>query len=165
MTYYATTHTPVGPILLVGTGEVLQGIYWQAYHSKPAIQAAWQEHTAPFAPVLDQLADYFAGRRTRLDIPYQIEGTPFQRRVWQELTKIEFGQTRSYLSLAQAIGLPEAVRAVGAAIGQNPLAIIVPCHRVIASDGKLTGFAGGLEAKRRLLEHEGALPRPPLTLL
>ncbi len=165
MIYYTTSQTPAGAVLLTGDGQTLHGIHWEVYWNKPVIQPEWTADAAPFALVLHQLEEYFAGQRTRFDIQYQAQGTAFQRRIWQELIQINYGQTRSYLQMAQAIGLPEAVRAVGAAIGQNPLSIIVPCHRVIASNGKLTGYAGGLEAKRFLLEHEGVLPKPQPTLL
>ena len=99
----------------------------------------------------------FSGRRRRFDLPLDLRGTDFQKRCWQELLKIPYGETRSYAEIARAIGNPAAVRAVGLANGQNPIAIIVPCHRVIGSDGSLTGYGGGLETKRKLLELEGAL--------
>ena len=112
------------------------------------------EKTAPYAR---QLEEYFAGRRRQFDLPLDLHGTEFQKRCWQELLKIPYGETRSYADVARAIGNPSAVRAVGLANGQNPIAIIVPCHRVIGSDGSLTGYGGGLETKRKLLELEGAL--------
>lgn len=105
-----------------------------------------------------QIEEYFAGQRRDFDLEVDGEGTDFQRLVWHELTKIPYGATCSYGDIAQAIGRPAAVRAVGAANGRNPIPIVVPCHRVIGADGSLTGFGGGLEAKRRLLELEGALP-------
>jgi methylated-DNA-[protein]-cysteine S-methyltransferase len=118
-----------------------------------------------------QLAEYFAGARTAFELPLRLEGTPFQRAVWAALLEIPFGETRSYSAIARALGRPTAVRAVGAANGRNPLAIIVPCHRVIGAGGALTGYAGGLARKRWLLAHEAArgestdqsfqLPFPP----
>jgi methylated-DNA-[protein]-cysteine S-methyltransferase len=104
-----------------------------------------------------QLADYFAGKRREFDLPLAFEGTDFQKLVWQQLLTIPYGQMISYQDLAKEIGKPDAVRAVGAANGQNPIAIIAPCHRVIGSDGHLTGYGGGLWRKEWLLKHEGAL--------
>ena len=103
-----------------------------------------------------QLSEFFARERTRFDFPLDPKGTPFQRAVWNELLNIPFGETRSYLQIAKAIGRPTATRAVGAANGANPIPLIIPCHRVIGSNGKLTGYGGGLERKRWLLAHEGA---------
>ena len=108
-------------------------------------------------PCVKQLEEYFAGERRRFDLPLDLRGTDFQQRCWQALLKIPYGETRSYADIARAIGQPSAVRAVGLANGQNPVAIVVPCHRVIGSDGSLTGYGGGLEIKRKLLELEGAL--------
>lgn len=104
-----------------------------------------------------QIVEYFEGSRQEFDLPVALEGTEFQRQVWQELRSIQFGQTVSYGDLARSIGKPRAVRAVGAANGGNPVSIIVPCHRVIGSDGGLTGYGGGLERKEWLLKHEGGL--------
>jgi methylated-DNA-[protein]-cysteine S-methyltransferase len=101
-----------------------------------------------------QLGEYFAGTRTRFDLPLEARGSEFEKKVWRALEKIPYGKTRSYLDLAKAIGSPKACRAVGAANGRNPLPIVVPCHRVIGADGKLTGFAGGIEKKAKLLDHE-----------
>jgi methylated-DNA-[protein]-cysteine S-methyltransferase len=116
-------------------------------------------------PILEQAAreleEYFDGRRREFTVPVEPEGTEFQLNVWAGLTRIPYGATWSYAQLAQAIGKPQAVRAVGAANGANPIGIIIPCHRVIGSDGSLTGFGGGLPLKRRLLELEGALPAEP----
>lgn len=104
--------------------------------------------------VLRQFAEYFSGKRQAFDLPYFATGTPFQLMVWEELLKIPYGETRSYWELAEAIGKPKAARAVGNALNANPVAIIIPCHRVIASGGKLGGFGGGTELKRQLLELE-----------
>ena len=104
-----------------------------------------------------QLAEYFAGKRRRFDLPLDLHGTEFQRRVWHALLRIEPGRTASYGDVARAIGSPRAVRAVGAAVGRNPVGVIVPCHRVLGSDGSLTGYAGGLHRKRALLQIEGVL--------
>lgn len=111
-----------------------------------------------------QLDEYFAGTRTAFDLPLRAAGTTFQRQAWQALCAIPFGETRSYAQQARAVGRPTATRAIGAANGRNPIAIIVPCHRVIGSDGSLTGYAGGETVKRWLLNHEGAQKRAQLAL-
>lgn len=105
-----------------------------------------------------QLRAYFDGKLRSFDLPLDMQGTEFQKRVWAELERIPYGKTRSYMQVAVAVGAPHAVRAVGAANGANPVPIVVPCHRVIGSDGKLTGYGGGLPLKKRLLELEGAIP-------
>jgi len=112
--------------------------------------------------VAEQLAEYFAGERREFELPIAPRGTGFQERVWQALVAIRFGETRSYRELAQAIGRPAASRAVGTANAKNPISIIVPCHRVIAASGELTGYAGGLPAKRWLLDHEARIGRAEL---
>jgi methylated-DNA-[protein]-cysteine S-methyltransferase len=109
---------------------------------------------------VSQLRAYFAGQLRRFDLPLDMRGTDFQLRVWRELERIPYGETRSYLEIAEAIGAPRAVRAVGAANGANPIPIVVPCHRVIGSSGKLVGYGGGLPLKKRLLQLEGALALP-----
>ena len=116
--------------------------------------ASWQESDAPFAAVREQLAEYFAGERQEFDVPLKLAGTPFQQRVWRELVRIPFGTTITYAELARRIGQPTASRAVGHANGRNPISILVPCHRVIGADGKLTGYAGGVEKKQWLLAWE-----------
>jgi methylated-DNA-[protein]-cysteine S-methyltransferase len=122
--------------------------------------AAWgpEEPTPVLEAALDQLAAYFAGDLKEFDLPLAAVGTPFQQRVWAELVKIPYGQTWSYLDVAQRLGDPKAVRAVGLANGRNPIAIVVPCHRVIGANGKLTGYAGGLWRKERLLSLERGEP-------
>ena len=107
-----------------------------------------------------QLTEYFAGKRTQFDLPIEPRGTQFQKKIWQALREIPFGQTRSYLDLAKAAGSPRAARAVGAATGKNPLSIVVPCHRVIGADGRLNGFAGGVETKAKLLALEASALEP-----
>jgi len=145
--------------MLVGDGDNLRAAYWTVYRYVPTPHPDWVEDWTKFHVVLTQLTEYFNGERQQFDILLQPEGTNFQKEVWRELTKIKYGRTKAYHEIAHAIGRPNAARAVGAAIGRNPLSIIVPCHRVVASDGNLTGFAGGIENKRFLLEHEGALPK------
>ncbi|MCA8974064.1 MAG: methylated-DNA--[protein]-cysteine S-methyltransferase [Planctomycetes bacterium] len=122
---------------------------------------AWTDGTD--SPARRQLAEYFAGRRREFELPLAPRGTPFQLEVWAALRTIPFGSTCSYADIAARIGRPNAVRAVGAANGRNPIAIIVPCHRVIGRDGSLTGYAGGLDRKRRLLQHERTVPGPKPT--
>jgi methylated-DNA-[protein]-cysteine S-methyltransferase len=137
----------IGPLWLVATERGLCGIHWK-------------RQTAPLgdSPVLDQaereLEEYFAGRRKRFDVVLDVTGTAFQQSVWRELARIPYGETRSYAQIAQRVGSPRAVRAVGTANGRNPVSIIVPCHRVIASSGKLAGYAGGLSVKETLLALE-----------
>jgi len=146
--------TPVGTLTLVERDGALAGCYLENYTPPKA------EHRS--SPLLErakqQLDEYFAGKRDDFDLPLELDGTDFQRAVWKALTQIPFGQTRSYADIAKAIGRPNAVRAVGAANGANPVAVIVPCHRVIGSDGSLTGYGGGLPRKKWLLAHENRLP-------
>jgi methylated-DNA-[protein]-cysteine S-methyltransferase len=117
--------------------------------------AASPSVVGPLREAVRQLAEYFAGDRRKFDLPLRLEGTDFQRRVWQVLTEIPYGETWSYGQLAQRIGNPKGCRAVGLANGRNPISILVPCHRVIGADGSLTGYGGGVERKRWLLAHEG----------
>lgn len=141
--------SPVGSLVLVADDEGLLSIdLW----GRPALVPAGR--SATLAEAERQLTEWFAGERTRFELPLCPEGTPFQRRVWEALCAIPYGETRSYGEIARAIDAPSAVRAVGGANRRNPLPIVVPCHRVIGADGALTGFAGGLETKRWLLSHE-----------
>jgi methylated-DNA-[protein]-cysteine S-methyltransferase len=160
MRYRTTTMaSPVGTLTLVASGRGLAAILWE--DDDPARVPLGDVHATPDDAVLvetaRQLDDYFARRRTRFDLPLAPIGTDFQKAVWDALCAIPYGETRSYADVARAIGRPTATRAVGAATGRNPISIVVPCHRVIGSSGALTGFAGGLTAKRRLLALEGAL--------
>ena len=146
--------SPIGRLRLLAADGALVAVLLPDDPGPPAPEA-------PRDPVLErargQLAEYFAGARTAFDLPLRPAGTAFQREVWAVLQAIPFGETRSYANVARAVGRPAAVRAVGAANGRNPLAIVVPCHRVIGSGGALTGYAGGLDRKRWLLAHEGAI--------
>lgn len=156
MKIYAYTDSPLGQILMVADGDALHGLYFvgQKYERQP--DAGWVE--SPDDALLNrtaaQLAEYFAGERTHFDLPLALEGSAFQRRVWQALTEIPAGKTVTYGSIARAIGAADSVRAAAAAIGRNPVSIVVPCHRVIGNNGTLTGYAGGLERKRALLALE-----------
>jgi methylated-DNA-[protein]-cysteine S-methyltransferase len=153
-TLYAFIDSPLGRLRLVARAGALVGLQLPVERHP----VAWTGDERPDDPLLAaaaaQMAEYFAGRRTTFDLPLQAEGTPFQREVWRTLLRIPFGATWSYGQLAAAIGKPSASRAVGAANGRNPIAIIIPCHRVIGADGSLTGYGGGEPAKRWLLDHE-----------
>ena len=146
--------SPIGPLTLTKRGRALTGLHMEMQRHPPSDTAAWERDDGAFDDVIDQLESYFAGSLQRFDLPIELHGTPFQRRVWAGLQDIPFGSTSSYGALAQRIGKPGASRAVGLANGRNPIAIIVPCHRVIGADGTLTGYGGGLDRKRWLLDHE-----------
>ena len=153
---YKRVASPVGTLTVVATDAGLAAILWEnerPHRVRLDIEAEDARH-----PVLveaeRQLAEYFSGRRKRFALKLDVSGTPFQRKVWNALLTIPFGETRSYAQIAKQIGHPSAARAVGAANGRNPLSIVAPCHRVIGSTGALTGFAAGLDLKARLLAHE-----------
>jgi O-6-methylguanine DNA methyltransferase len=154
MTYYTFTDTPAGRLLLTHNGEKITGIYWLIFKRAPRIDNSWIENGNIFKEALRQLDEYFAGKRQSFDLPYALHGAPFQIDVWHELETIPFGTTRSYQDIATAVGRPKAVRAVGTAIGSNPIVIAVPCHRVLTSLGTIGGYAGGEAAKMRLLQLE-----------
>jgi len=161
VTVHAFHPTPIGRLLLVGEpdgagGTRLAGIYMEQHRHGPVVDPSWAEDAAAFGEVARQLDEYFDGSRTTFDLPLAPAGTPFQRRVWDELTRIPRGTTVTYGELATRAGHPGAARAVGAAVGRNPISIVVPCHRVVGSDGTLTGYAGGLGRKAYLLALEGA---------
>ncbi|MES2561790.1 MAG: methylated-DNA--[protein]-cysteine S-methyltransferase [Pseudomonadota bacterium] len=152
--YYATLPSPIGELMLISDGSAMTGLYMQNDKHAARRAVAVRDDTQLSAS-LEQLRAYFAGQLQRFDLPIKAEGTPFQQRVWAALCDIPYGETISYGELARRIGQPTASRAVGLANGQNPISIIVPCHRVIGADGTLTGYGGGLERKRWLLAHEG----------
>lgn len=157
MIRYRPIPTPLGPLFATAVGGSLTGLYFEGGRHAPPISPSWVEdkqHRA-LAECARQLADYFSGRRRDFDLPMAPSGTPFQVRVWREIARIPYGETISYAELARRAGAPGSARAAGAATGRNPLSIVVPCHRVVASGGALTGYAGGLERKARLLEIEG----------
>jgi methylated-DNA-[protein]-cysteine S-methyltransferase len=153
-TYYTYIDSPLGRICLEGDGDFLTGLHMPDHKHWSGIDPSWQQTDSPFVTIRDQLTEYFAGERQQFDVPLKLTGTPFQNRVWQELARIPFGETITYAELARRIGRPTAFRAVGHANGQNPISIIVPCHRVVATSGQLTGYGGGLPNKQWLLEHE-----------
>jgi methylated-DNA-[protein]-cysteine S-methyltransferase len=155
---YTTFDSPIGELLLSGDGHALHGLYMQEGRTAAAIQPDWQEDDEAFADARGQLDEYFYGRRTDFDLQLALEGSSFQRRVWRALQDIPYGETISYGEQARRLGPPATPRNVGATNGRNPISIIVPCHRVVGSDGSLTGYGGGLERKRLLLDLEaGAL--------
>ncbi|MGH9654345.1 MAG: methylated-DNA--[protein]-cysteine S-methyltransferase [Bryobacteraceae bacterium] len=156
MKYYTQFASLVGKLLLVADDAALTGIYFEGARDYPVDTDDGQER--PDHSILkaarQQLEEYFAGRRETFDLPLAPAGTPFQRSVWKALERIAYGETQSYGQIAQSIGSPKAVRAVGAANGANPIPIVIPCHRVIGGDGSLTGYGGGLARKRQLLALE-----------
>jgi methylated-DNA-[protein]-cysteine S-methyltransferase len=156
---YVIVPSPIGPLTLVAEDGQLAALYMDAQQHRPdddSLGAPGDPAAAPFAAAARQLADYFAGRLTEFDLPLAPAGTAFQRQVWAALRTIPYGQTWSYAQLADKVGRPTAVRAVGLANGKNPIALVIPCHRVIGSDGSLTGYGGGLDRKRFLLDLESA---------
>ena len=160
-TLFTTMDSPLGPLLLTSDGEALTGVFMVEHKHGPQIEAEWirDEQAAPLMEARRQLAAYFDGTLTQFDLRLAPSGTPFQQRVWQELRTIGFGETLSYGELARRIGSPNASRAVGLANGRNPLSIIVPCHRVIGANGKLTGYGGGIDRKATLLDFEAEVLR------
>ena len=161
-TYYHYHRTPIGELLLAGDGDHLSLLGFPNGKMKRRHDSDWSNDEAPFQVVCSQLDAYFAGELKVFDLPLMPKGTKFQEAVWQALTEIPYGETWSYGQLAAHIGKPKASRAVGAANGVNPIPVIIPCHRVIGSSGKLTGFGGGLETKQALLELEGEAIAPQL---
>jgi len=158
---YTNMESPVGPILLARVETGLTHIMFHGSKYPARIREGWRKDAAPLRDAVDQLRAYFAGERFNFDLPLAAGGTPFQKKVWAALCEIPCGETRSYGEQAASIGLPDASRAVGAANGRNPIAIVIPCHRVIGANGKLTGYAGGLNIKQALLEHEAHMIRKP----
>jgi methylated-DNA-[protein]-cysteine S-methyltransferase len=158
--------SPIGNLLLVSNGDALTGLYMSNHSGGPTPESNWTRDERAFETICALLTEYFAGSVHEFDVALAPAGTEFQKKVWRELRRIPFGETISYGELARRIGQPAASRAVGHANGQNPISIIVPCHRVIGADGTLTGYGGGLERKKWLLEHEAAakctslIPRP-----
>jgi len=151
---YTTYTSPLGIMTLQADGDGLLGAWFETQTTLPNDLGAYKENDPILTKAIKQLEEYFAGRRTTFELPISASGTDFQRRVWQALTTIPYGETCSYQDLANAIGNPKAVRAVGLANGKNPVSVIVPCHRVIGKNGKLTGYAGGVERKAKLLKLE-----------
>lgn len=162
--FYRYHDSPIGRLLLAADDTGLQQLLMEIDTKPWPIAEHWRSAGDELDKVCRQLDEYFAGRRQRFELPLAPQGTAFQQAVWQALLQIPFGQTSCYSALAAKIARPKAVRAVGAANGANPIAIIIPCHRVIGRDGSLTGYAGGLPRKALLLKLEG-VPLPEQTLL
>jgi methylated-DNA-[protein]-cysteine S-methyltransferase len=157
--FYTLEDSPIGQLLLLGDGHALHGLYMQDAPRPKAIAPGWELASTSFADVRAQLREYFAGARSAFDLELVMDGSPFEGRVWRALRDIPYGATISYGELARQIGQPSAARAVGLANGRNPISVIVPCHRVIGANGTLTGYGGGLERKRMLLELESGQAR------
>ena len=158
-TRYTEMESSIGTLVLAGHADgprlrALRLIWLPGGNGKFRPAPDWVKDARPFAETIRQLREYFAGPRDEFDLPLAPEGTEFQQEVWRAVAAIPYGETRSYGEIARQIGKADAVRAVGAANGQNPLPIVIPCHRVIGSDGRLTGYGGGLPLKKRLLELE-----------
>lgn len=152
---HTVVDSPIGELTLVGSGDVVTGLYFPHHWTRPDRTTFGPRDDSAFPAAIEQLKEYFAGQRTEFDVPMRAEGPSFDRAVWAELAKIPYGSTSTYGDLAKVVGgLPHEV---GAAVGRNPLSILVACHRVVGKDGKLTGYAGGLKRKQFLLE----LERPP----
>ena len=154
----------MGPLTLVAVDGELAGLYMTEQRHRPDGATFGPREPGALPAVVEQLDAYFAGERTVFDLPLRLDGTPFQRAVWAALREIPYGETTTYGELARRLGRPSASRAVGMANGRNPVGVIVPCHRVVGAAGDLTGYGGGLDRKRRLLDHERARVRPALPL-
>ena len=152
--YYAYTASPIGQLLLAGSADGLQVIGFPQGDKARRADSGWERYDQLFKKTARQLNEYFAGERREFELELTPEGTKFQVQVLEALRGIPYGETRTYRDIAEAVGRPKAVRAVGNANGRNPLPIVIPCHRVIGSDGSLTGFGGGIEIKRYLLDLE-----------
>jgi methylated-DNA-[protein]-cysteine S-methyltransferase len=163
MTRYKRFASPLGMLFASAAAGSITGIYFEGGRHAPAIGADWQEDPghAPLLRCAEQMVEYMVGKRRGFDLPLAPEGTDFQRRIWREIAAIGYGETITYAELARRAGSPGSSRAAGAATGRNPLSIVVPCHRVVGSDGTLTGYAGGIDRKARLLEIEGLAQEAP----
>lgn len=163
-TYVHAMPSPLGELTLLSDGTALTGLYMPSPKSAPQIDETWKRDAAPLQSAVAQLEAYFAGELLTFDIPVTSKGTAFQQRVWSALREIPYGQTRSYRDIAEHIGAPKAVRAVGLANGRNPVSIVVPCHRVVGANGSLTGYGGGLHNKQLLLDLEKRVAGEPTLL-
>lgn len=157
MTMYTYHPSPVGDLLLVGDDHTLHGLYFDKHRRGPQPGDGWRRDDDAFVKVRDQLERYFSGSGDGFDVALRPAGTPFQHEVWNELQALDYGDTTTYGAIARRINRPSAARAVGAAVGRNPISIIVPCHRVMGSSGGITGYAGGVARKHYLLELESQL--------
>ncbi|MGO4887608.1 methylated-DNA--[protein]-cysteine S-methyltransferase [Anaerobacillus sp. MEB173] len=167
--FYGEMDSPLGPLTIVSSSQGVCHIeFGSIEQTLPQLKGWLKKHFLKFElilnqeksqPVITQLQEYFSGERYQFDLSLDLVGTPFQIRVWEALQKIDYGETRSYKQLAQDIGAPKAVRAIGGANNKNPIPIIIPCHRVIGSNGAMVGYGGGLDKKEHLLEIEGSLKK------
>jgi methylated-DNA-[protein]-cysteine S-methyltransferase len=162
--YFTRTASPAGPLLLALSTRGLIKLEFDRGQPAQGDKQTWLESADALQPWLNQLTEYFDGHRQQFSLPLDLRGTDFQLQCWRALLDIPYGETRSYREIAQAIGHPHAFRAVGMSNNRNPIAIVVPCHRVIASDGTLCGYGGGLDLKRKLLDLEQSNLRPALPL-
>ena len=160
MRYYDLYESPQGQMLLVADGEGLSGVYFDGQKYLPQVESDWRRDArhAALRQAKRELAEYFGGGRKCFETALAPEGTPFQQAVWKAISAVGFGKTITYSELALHAGFPGSARAAGAATGRNPISIIVPCHRIVGSDGSLTGYAGGLDRKRALLALESGIP-------
>jgi methylated-DNA-[protein]-cysteine S-methyltransferase len=156
--FYTTIQSPVGELLLTASDAGLTGLTMEQHCGPVADVMGLRRERRRFATATEQLREYFAGDRTAFDLPLDPSGTAFQLAVWEQLRLIPFGETITYLELADRVGRPGAPRAAGLANSRNPISIVIPCHRVVGSSGALTGYGGGIDRKAWLLTHEGALP-------
>lgn len=152
--YYSHFDSPVGQLLLVGDGENIHRIDFPTTYRPVVAETSWKSDSAVFTALIDELKAYFNGDLQNFSVTLAPKGTEFQRKVWDALQQIEYGQTCTYADIAKSIGKPTASRAVGSANGRNPVSIVIPCHRVIGTNGTLTGYAGGVTTKQWLLSHE-----------
>jgi methylated-DNA-[protein]-cysteine S-methyltransferase len=154
---YTYINSPAGKILLLSDSHILTGLYFVGQKNEPTLDSQWRQDPSLdiFSRVQTQVSEYFAKKRQSFDIAYQFKiGTPFQHNVWNAITQVPYGTTLSYKELATQLGTPKSIRAVATAVGRNPLLLIVPCHRIIGSNGSLVGYAGGLQQKQNLLNLE-----------
>jgi methylated-DNA-[protein]-cysteine S-methyltransferase len=161
MIRYARYESPLGTVIAIANGDGIFSIDFVDAKYAKRIDPEWIEDpkSPPLRECMQQLAEYFAGKRRDFDLPLAPRGTSFQERVWNEIARVPYGKTISYGELAKRAGAPGQARAAGAATGRNPVGVVIPCHRIVGADGSLTGYAGGLDRKQRLLELEGVLQR------
>jgi methylated-DNA-[protein]-cysteine S-methyltransferase len=154
MTYFTEIKVPTGELLLTSDDDVVTGVYWKAYKRAPKPTSDWIKDESRFKNLIRQINEYFLGERKIFDVETKSKGTEFQKQVWKIISEIPYNKSLSYKQVAEKIGRPNAVRAVGTAVGSNPLCLVVPCQRVSTSSGKISGYAGGIESKKYLLALE-----------
>lgn len=165
MIYFSRMQSPAGLLLLAATERGLCRVQFDANVPAPANGEVWVESPEQLRPYQEELSAYFRGQLREFTLPLDLQGTPFQKRCWEALRRIPYGQTCSYAAIAEGVGSPRAFRAVGQANHNNPVAIIVPCHRVVGANGTLTGYGGGLDLKKKLLELETGCAQPSLDFI